>query len=151
MSMVDERKYPFLSSEELLHDFLREWQTGTLPKKSWTHAAHFCVSACLAFAHEAEEAFRLMKAGIIHYNMCVGTLNTGTSGYHETLTRFWSGVIHEFVREGEFSSRLEAARVAVAAFGEDRERHRTYYSFDVVRDVRARREWVSPDVKPKSS
>jgi hypothetical protein len=145
-----EPKYPFLASDMALETFLKEWASGTLPKKSWTHAAHVGVSACVAYEHEPEEAFQRMKAGIIHYNTCVGTLNSDTSGYHETLTRFWSGVIWEFVRRGEFPSRLEAVRAAVLKFGEDRERHRGYYSFDVVRDVRARREWVRPDLQSEN-
>lgn len=150
MTESAEAKYPFLATEGALETFLREWESGTLPKKSWTHAAHVGVSACFAYEHEAEEAFRRMKAGIIHYNTCVGTVNSDSSGYHETLTRFWSGAICEFVREGEFPSRLEAARGAVLKFAHDRERHRRHYSFDVVRDVRARREWVRPDLQPES-
>jgi hypothetical protein len=33
-------------------------------------------------------------------------------------------------------------------FGEDRDRHRLFYSFDVVKDRRARCEWVAPDRSP---
>jgi len=39
-------------------------------------------------------------------------------------------------------------RAAVAAFGSERDRFRQFYSFDVVRDRRARREWVAPDLTP---
>lgn len=38
---------------------------------------------------------------------------------------------------------------AVSAFGTDRDRFRLFYSFDVVRDRRARREWVAPDREPR--
>ena len=37
---------------------------------------------------------------------------------------------------------------AVPPFLEDRDRHRLHYSFDVVRDRRARREWIPPDRLP---
>jgi hypothetical protein len=86
-----------------------------------------------------------MKAGILHHNTSVGTPNTEDNGYHETLTRFWAGEIGAFVRSGRFPLRLEAVRAAVAEFGGGRERFRLFYSFDVVRDRRARREWVAPD------
>ena len=86
--------------------------------------------------------------GILHFNDCVGTANTEDSGYHETLTRFWAGIVGGFVRVRQFPSRFEAVREAVRQFGEDRDRHRLYYGFDVVRDRRARREWIEPDREP---
>lgn len=140
--------YVFLADDDALKNFLRAWEAGTLPKPQWTHAAHVAVSACYAYACEPEEAFERLKRGVIHYNTSVGTVNSDTSGYHETLTRFWSGLICEHLRGGQFPSRLEAARSAVAEFGEDRARLTSYYSFDWLKDVRARREWVLPDREP---
>jgi len=98
--------------------------------------------------HAAAATFAIMKAGILHHNTSVGTANTEDNGYHETLTRFWSSEIGEFVRTGHFASRLEAVRAAVSAFGSDRDRFRRFYSFDLVRDRQARREWVAPDREP---
>ena len=49
---------------------------------------------------------------------------------------------------GHFASRLEAVRATVLAYGKDRDRYKLFYTFDVVRDRRARREWVAPDRKP---
>jgi flavin reductase (DIM6/NTAB) family NADH-FMN oxidoreductase RutF len=141
-------EYPFLESRSALEKFMRNWKSGTLPHHCWTHGAHVAVAAYYAFEHPPEVAFQKTKAGIVHYNTCVGTANTEDSGYHETLTRFWAGIIGDFVRTRAFRSRLEAARQAVALFGEDRDRHRLYYSFDVVRHRRARREWVPPDRVP---
>jgi hypothetical protein len=85
-----------------------------------------------------------MRSGIIRYNEAVGTANTDTSGYHETLTCFWMATIAGFLDRRSFEGGLDAVRAAVAAFGEDRERHKRYYPFDVARDVRARKEWVAP-------
>lgn len=137
--------YPFIESEQILEEFLRLWEAGTLPRSAWTHGAHVAVAAYYAFDHPQETAFQMTKSGILHFNVCVGTANTEKSGYHETLTRFWAGVVGGFVRSGHFPSRLEAVRNAVRQFGEDRDRHRLHYSFDVVRDTRARREWIRPD------
>jgi len=141
-------RYPFLESAAALDDFIALWRSGTLPKSSWTHGAHVAVAAYLAFDHPEEEALNLTRTGIVHFNTCVGTPNTEDNGYHETLTRFWSGEIGNAVRTGRFASRLEAVRHAVQRFGEDRHRHRLFYTFDVVKDRRARREWVAPDRSP---
>lgn len=138
---------PFLESEAALQQFVETWKAGKLPKAAWTHAAHVGMAAYFAFDHALEATFAIMKAGILHHNTAVGTPNTEDNGYHETLTRFWAAEIGEFVRVGRFTSRLEAVRAAVSAFGERRDLYRFSYSFDVVRDRRARREWIAPDRK----
>ena len=140
--------YPFVESDQSFEEFLRLWEAGALSRSSWTHSAHVAVAACYAFDHSPEDAFQMTKSGILNFNVCVGTANTQDSGYHETLTRFWAGVVGGFIRARHFPSRLEAVRDAVRQFGEDRDRHRLYYSFDVVRDRRARREWIPPDRQP---
>ena len=137
--------FALLASEGSLQQFVEAWKAGKLPKAEWTHAAHVAMAAYFAFDHAAAATFAIMKAGILHHNTSVGTPNTEDNGYHETLTRFWSSEIGEFVRTGHFASRLEAVRAAVSAFGSDRDRFRRFYSFDVVRDRQARREWVAPD------
>ena len=138
----------FASSETALSSFFNHWRDGTLPKKEWTHAAHVAVAACHVFDYPADEALQKIRAGIIHYNSCVGTANTDHSGYHETLTRFWTGLIADFLRTRVFSSRLESVRAALSRFGRDSSLFRSYYSFDVVKNIRARREWIAPDRQP---
>lgn len=140
--------FALLESESELQRFVEVWKAGRLPKPAWTHAAHVAMAAYFAFDHTADATFAIMKAGILHHNTSVGTPNTEDNGYHETLTRFWAGEIGTFIRAGRFASRLDAVRAAVAEFGGDRDRFREFYSFDVVRDRRARREWVAPDREP---
>jgi hypothetical protein len=141
-------RHRFAESAATMDEFVRAWECGTLPKARWTHGAHVGTAAYFAFEHSVQALFRIMKLGILHYNLCVGTPNTEDRGYHETLTRFWAGVVGDFVHDGAFPSRLAAVRNALARFGEDRDRFRVFYSFDVVRDRRARREWVAPDREP---
>jgi len=138
----------FTRAASALDAFLCAWEAGTLPKNRWTHAAHVAVAACYAFDLDPDEALSRTRRGIIHFNDCVGTPNTDSSGYHETLTRLWSGIIGDFVRGGSFPSRFVAVCAAVERYGEDRTRHRLYYSFDVISNVKARRNWVPPDCSP---
>lgn len=141
----------FLRSERGLSEFLQHWRAGTLPKSEWTHAAHVAVGACHVFEYPADEALEKIRAGIIHYNTCVGTANTDHSGYHETLTRFWTGLMATLLRTQQSSSRLEFVSAALGLFGGDSALFRRYYSFDVVNDVRARREWIAPDRQPRAN
>ena len=138
----------FVESDAALDNFVGHWKGGTLPKKAWTHAAHVAMAAYITFDHPAEPAFEQMKAGVLHHNASVGTANTEDSGYHETLTRFWCAIVGDFVRAGSYISRFEAVRAAVSAFGENRNLPRLFYSFDLVSNRRARREWVPPDRRP---
>lgn len=134
--------YPFLATPATLAAFIAAWEAGTLPGTSWTHAAHVAVAACYAVRH-GSAALDRTRAGIVRYNGAVGTANTDTSGYHETLTRFWSEVVAR-VTAG-CSDEWEAARLAVARLGEDRDLHALCYAFDVPRSTEARRSWVAPD------
>jgi hypothetical protein len=134
---------PFLESRDSFDAFMTAWETGRLPKASWTHAAHVAVGACYGIRYGAR-AIDELRVGIKRHNASVGTLDTPTSGYHETLTRLWSGVISRCV--AGISDPYLAARHAVEKFGEQRDLYRQYYSFDVVNDTAARANWVPPDL-----
>ena len=136
--------YAFLVSRAAFHDFLAAWETSTLPKNQWTHAAHVAVGAAYTVQF-GDNAFEQIKKGILRYNETVGTVNTDSSGYHETLTRLWSIVLAN-VTQGMVDPWAAACR-AVEIVGEERNLHRLYYSFDVVRARKARRIWVPPDLK----
>lgn len=84
------------------------------------------------------------REGILRYNAAVGVENTDTSGYHETLTRFRATVLQDATRG--CADEWQAACHAVERFGEDRDLHTLFYSFDVVRSIEARRGWIAPDV-----
>lgn len=137
-------RHRFIASREALDVFVAAWEACTLPKVQWTHAAHVAVGAYFTIRYRGE-AFERLKNGIIRYNEAVGTKNSDTSGYHETLTRLWTNVLARFVNEG--TDPWKAACEAVEKFGEDRDLHRLYYSFDVVRDSEARQTWIAPDLE----
>jgi hypothetical protein len=140
-----------LATSETLDIFLRGFEEGTLPKSEWTHGAHVAAAASYLFVSQnfsIAPVLPLMRARISNYNLAVGGANTPTSGYHETLTHFWLLIVSRHLREDPPASRLEAARNAVSAFGEERSLHIRYYSGDVVKDTAARQTWRAPDLLP---
>jgi hypothetical protein len=138
--------YDFLESEPAFAEFLDAFERGTLPKPNWTHAAHLAVGTWYIVTFPEEKAIERVRAGIRHYNECVGTQNTADSGYHETLTIFWLGIIRRFlVDTGSMGDKLKAVRSVVEKFGGQRDLFRQYYSFDVVASREARARWVPPD------
>jgi hypothetical protein len=139
----------WLADDAALDALIAAWRAGGPPKPEWTHAAHVGVCAWHAWPGvPLDDVFLTMKRGIIGYNEAVGTANTATSGYHETLTRFWAGIIVDHQRAAAPASRLDAVRSAVTTFGVAPGLHNAYYAFDVVADRRARAEWVPPDRAP---
>lgn len=135
-------RYPFLASDDAFRTFVAAWEQGTLPPAQWTHAAHVSIGACYAVRYRSE-ALAKIRDGIVRYNDAVGTANTTSSGHHETLTRFWAGIIADAV--AGFDDERRAACRAVELFGDDRDRPRRFYSFDVVGSVEARQKWIAPD------
>ena len=136
--------YDFVSSREAFQEFVDAWETGILPKTRWTHAGHVAIGAYYAVRYPGE-AFERTKKGILRYNEAVGTKNSDTAGYHETLTRLWANLLAKLA-DG-FTDPWKAACQAVDKFAEDRDLHHLYYSFDVVRSTEARRTWVPPDLE----
>jgi hypothetical protein len=102
------------------------------------------MGACYAVRF-GDSAVDELRRGIKRHNAAVGTLDTPTSGYHETLTCFWTGVVSRLVRG--HSDPWLAARHAVEKVGQERDLHRLYFSFDVVRDAKARASFVPTDLE----
>jgi len=138
----------FLDSEETIDLFLHAFFHHALPKVQWTHAAHVTLAASLLHSAEVATVLPQVRNAIRSYNEAVGTRNTDTSGYHETLTVFWLRIVAQKLHHLRIPSRLEAVRAVVDAFGEERALHKLYYSGDIVADIVARRVWVEPDLQP---
>lgn len=75
-----------------------------------------------------------------------------SSGYHETLTRFWIGVVAASLAAAPAGcTRLDAVRHTYRGFVRRSALHREWYSFDVIKSSDARRAWVAPDGEPVGS
>ena len=145
-----ELAHPFLASDTILREFVSSWEKHTLPKAEWTHAAHIAVCAFYTAALGSEEALQRMREGIPLYNVASGGQNSEDSGYHETLTCFWAAIIRDFIAASQFPTTFAAVQATVLRYGQQRKLHEAFYSFDVVNDRRARREWLPPDTAPSN-
>ena len=134
------------STESEIDAFLDAFEGGKLPKDQWTHSAHLFTGACYVHMLGAAPAIERMRVCIRHNNESVGTKNTDTGGYHETITIAWIKLLTRLLRESEPMERAAFARLAVERFAGDREIFKRYYSFDLVKSVEARRTWIPPDL-----
>lgn len=139
----------FLADEPAFERFVEEFENGTLPRPSWTHAAHLAIGAWYLLTFPLETATGRVREGIRHYNECVGTANSPDSGYHETLTRFWIGILMPHLPDASrrlaAREKLTAIRGVVEKFASERDLFKRYYSFDVVASRDARARWIPPD------
>lgn len=145
-TLPDDLLPPWLASEQTLDTFLAAFRGGTLPGAAWTHGAHVAMAAAVLWDTPVIRALDSIRDAIKRYNVSQGGENTESSGYHETLTRLWLGVIAAAlagVPTG--STRLDAVCHAYRAFARRSAYHRDWYAFDVVKSTQARREWVAPD------
>jgi hypothetical protein len=85
-----------LNKEEISRLFA-SFQNQTLSKQDWTHASHLIVATCFLTQYQYADAICKIKSGIMLLNKEHGTTNSGTGGYHETITIFYCKVIFTFL------------------------------------------------------
>jgi hypothetical protein len=134
----------FRSEAEIDH-FLAAFDSGTMPRYCWTHAAHIAMCAARLWAEDGS-AIERIRLGIQHYNHSQGIVTTPTYGYHETLTVFWIETVRDFLHGVRPETRLAAVCGAIRTLGLDSGLPRRRYTFDVFQSTEARVRWIPPDV-----
>jgi len=74
-------------------EFLRQFETCTLPYVHWTHRAHLRVAYLYVTRFGLDGAVPKVTAGIRAYNRSQNIVDTPTSGYHETMTLAWLHIV----------------------------------------------------------
>jgi hypothetical protein len=131
-------------------DLVAAFERCTLPKEEFTHAAHLTVALWYASRLPFEEALATVREGIQRFNAAHGGVTTPTSGYHETITRFYMRVICDYVAgEEEIAGADWAERVRrlLTRYGA-RDLPLRHYSKERLMSAEARFGWVEPDVRP---
>jgi hypothetical protein len=125
--------------------FIAEFEGCRLSKQRWTHAAH--LTAGFWYLQDQAEALATMRRNIQRHNESVGTPNTDSGGYHETITRLYLSGIERHIRAHQGLS-FEASLQALldSELGSSAWPLR-YYSRERLFSVAARREWVDPDLQ----
>jgi len=119
----------------------------TLPKREWTHAAHFAAALWL-LRHRGLAALCEMPALIRAYNESTGVANTDTGGYHETITQASLQAGHAWLLARPRAALHEAlAELLAGPFGRS-DWLLMYWSRRVLFSTQARRSWVEPDLRP---
>lgn len=124
------------------------FETATLPRPEWTHRAHLTVATWYLARHPVARATPLIRNGILKLNAALGIVSDADHGYHETITRFYIGLIaHHLRTAGSNTSLVDAVNSLLATRG-----HvglpMEYYRREHLMSREARARWVEPDLKP---
>ena len=137
---------PFEHAGEVLR-LVAAFENRTLPKAEWTHRAHLTVALWYASHLADEEALSAVRTGIHRVNDSHGVVSTPTSGYHETITRFYMRVVSRFVREDGGGDWAERANRLLERYGA-RDLPLRHYTKGRLMSEEARAGWVEPDLLP---
>ena len=116
------------------------FETRTLPKPAWTHEAHLAVCWATVRRLGVEAALTHLRAGICTYNESTATVNSDSSGYHETLTRYYIGAVADLD--------LPSIDEVIAHPRCDRTAPLQHWSRAHLFSVEARLGWAEPDLAP---
>jgi hypothetical protein len=112
----------------------------TLPDAEWTHRGHLTAGYALVRRHGGPEALQVLRGAIPAYNESVGTANTDTSGYHDTITAYYVWAIARLVAEGCDLEEVVAHPLA------DARAPLRFWRSETLFSTAARRAWIAPDL-----
>src|SRR5262245_33728187 len=132
-----------------LAELVAAFRSCSLPRSHWTHVAHLRVGAWHVQHHGAAAALTMLRSGIQRLNDHHGTINSATSGYHETITVAYVRLLEAFLSVFDAQVALEdrVETLIEGPLGEKSVLFR-FWSRDLLMSPRARAEWVPPDLAP---
>jgi hypothetical protein len=128
--------------------FIGEFEACRLPKERWTHQAHLVAGFWYLSQQPMPGALDAIRQRIRSHNDAVGTPNTDSSGYHETITRLYLKGIAAHIAAHQALPFERSLAALLASPVAKKEWPLTYYSSQLLFSTKARREWVEPDLQP---
>ena len=128
-----------------IYAYVADLDRWVLPRDRWNHAGHLVAGLVYLERYPLPEAIRRLRSAISGYNSATGTPNTATSGYHETLTRWYLEEIDAWRGTppvGDVAQRVET--LLASPLAEPEAPLRSYRS-ETLHSPEARRTWVAPD------
>ena len=134
-------------SEKEIQSLIEQFIARTLPKNEWTHEAHLIMSIWHNLKYGEERALELISRRIYNYNETIGTDNSETSGYHETLTRFWMKIANNFLKNQNFPSNAVACNEFLKSDFASKGLPLEFYDEEQLFSLEAKKNWVAPNLK----
>jgi hypothetical protein len=131
-------------------DFLRQFETRTLPFQQWTHRAHVKVAYLYIRQHCLEGAIARLRTGIRAYNAKNNVPDSPTSGYNETTTCAFAQIIAAVITAYGETFPTATADDFCDAHPQLMSRHilRLFYSPQRRMHPDAKQNFIEPDLAP---
>lgn len=137
----------FYNNQSQIDILISQFSNQELSLNEWTHEAHLTVGIWHLLKFSLEEATYLLRSGIIIYNHATGNMNTGSKGYHETITLFWIKVIDSYIKNNQSSNVLSFCNNFLDSSVASKDFAMNFYSKKVLFSPKARAFWVEPDLQ----
>ncbi|MEP1035533.1 hypothetical protein [Ekhidna sp.] len=134
-------------SDQQVISLVRKFEKRLLTKNEWDHTSHLSVAIYYASAYGYGEALVRIRKNIKEFNESVGTPNSNSEGYHETITQFWLTTAFVFIEEEKFNSISQALSEFLQSPFSKREYPLEFYSKELLMSAEARHKWVKSDLK----
>jgi len=128
-------------------DIVRKFQDHSLDKSLWTHQAHITTAIWYLIHHDREDALCRIRSGIISYNLATGGENTGSNGYHETITVYWWRLIDLYIKTHEGLEYDQLCESFLASPYAGQSKAFEFYSKEKLLSAQARACYLAPDIK----
>ena len=134
-----------------IDEFAARFAAAAVPKADWTHEAHLAVGLWHVHHFGPNDALQRLRDRIRCLNDFHGTINSATSGYHETITCAYVRLIQEFLAQESSNQPLQTrVDTLLASPLAKREALFTFYTRDRLMSPAARADWIEPDIRPLS-
>lgn len=131
------------------HEIVRGFIDRTLEESRFSHQAHLIVGLWYLQWYPSAQVTSMLRQNIKAFNEAKGGENTDTSGYHETITRFYVWAIEQFLLTTDKDLPLDnLAQQLLASPVAQKDYPLQYYNKETLFSVTARKQWVAPDLKP---
>lgn len=117
-----------------------------LPRAEWTHEAHLAATLWLIAERPDIDLDAELPGLIRRYNESVGGRNTGSEGYHETITRVLLAAVRDHAAETEGQELCARANALLLSARGRRDWPLRFYSPERLFSVGARLSFVPPDL-----
>ena len=133
-------------TEKEIHVLIEKLSLTKLSKEEWTHEAHLVVAIWYSLNFDFETSVSKVRTLILQHNDSVGTPNSDTGGYHETLTRVWLQTARRFLVEYAVDSIEEVCNGFIRSPYASRDFPLRFYSKELLFSTEARKNWVEPNL-----
>jgi hypothetical protein len=133
-------------TRQSVEEFISRFERCRVRKEEWSHEAHLVAGFWYIHSLGAERALDRMRACIRNHNESVGTPNTDSSGYHETITCLYLHEIDGHRRNHPLQDFEACLTILLASELAKSSWPLTLYSRERLFSTQARREWVEPDI-----